>query len=1089
MQRLLFYAEHSINDMRIGRLRTLFAVLCISAGVAAVVSLQTLGAMMLEKLTTNLQELNRGDINIIPPIPGVERQGDAEPARLAGLIEPAGGGAFVFTDRGIREMERWIKSRDPEAVVSYRHQFARSPLANAGLSKVGSDETEPVISLTIEVTDENGEPVYPIYGEIRTVDGKLLSDVMKDPTDIVVSDNAAAEHDLKVGDQVNLGGAGDTLFTIRGIIPIEAEALTDNFLTTIFGFYYVDLDAISLYTDYDPALVTEQGNGNRYAGQIYVKLSDTNPDQVRLFAQQLQARYPFVNARTTADLRDRNSQIANALNNLMLIMGLVSLLIGGVGIINTMLVVVARRTVEIAVLKTIGMQARQITILFLIESVFMGIIGGLIGIPFGLFAAWALRDFAGEIWGVELDWLLSTGAVIRGFLLGVIITTIFGFMPTLIAGQIRPGNVLRPNDTQLPSTGIWQSLLALTVIFVTLGLISWTILGDGISPDIDSRWSVLSIGAVFALSLGMAGAAIAAGRPFLKRSPRDLSAVGLGTRYVLLAIGTLVQTALQGILFFAFGIIVVAIATTHLTVETALGALGVGIAIGLILSLRSLRKHPSIALTMGAALVGFIGMGVLGGSIGMILSLPIYQIVYHASPDTWKTIVDLSMNIALVELALIGVALLFAVLWLLIELASRFPSMGLPDVKVSLRALSSNRWRVSSTLLGFIVGVLALSLVTMLAIAVQRLFEISLEDTLGGNVFVASGFTSAETQAELEEILQTTEGVHSYTIVSNYITNFVEVRKADGRVLSRQDLIRVIETNVGGNLEEMDRMTNFLDLTLGQMDGRSVTSTLPDKDFNGGNRQLNADDAGQRVVAVTGNQAVQAAGIEAGDILVMEFPSSGEILKFRVVGVSDERLGDIEAAAGSPIYAPIDSFSLTRPNAIGAVVDIDESQIGTLRRRLSVEVEYTFVIEAKRLSELAQRLIDQFTLLPFLVSILTLITGGVVIANSVALSTMERRREIGIMKSLGVQRERVLSMLLIENGLMGLLGGIIGVGASVLLLIQIWAWIFEGDLTDAIPIGTALGLMALCVAISVIAALLTAWGASGEKPLNVLRYE
>ncbi|MBZ0316989.1 MAG: FtsX-like permease family protein [Anaerolineae bacterium] len=1089
MQRLLFYTEHSLNDLRIGRLRTLFAVLCIAAGVAVVVSLQTLGDMMMEKLTTNLQELNRGDINIIPPMPGVERQGDTEPAKNAGLIEPAGAGAFVFTDKGIREIERWIKEHDPDAVVSYRHQFARSPLANAGLSKEGQDETEPVIGLVIEVKDAQGNPVYPIYGEIRTEDGKLLSDVMREPTDIVVSDNAADEHDLKIGDQVNLGGAGDTLFTIRGIVPIEAEALTDNFVTTIFGFYYVDLSAVPLYTDYDPGLVTDEGDGNRYAGQLYVRLSDTDPEQVRQFAQQLQNRYPFVNARTTADLRDRNSQIATALKNLMLIMGLVSLLIGGVGIINTMLVVVARRTVEIAVLKTIGLQARQVTLLFMIESVMMGILGGVVGVPFGLFAAWALRGFAGQVWGTELDWMFSSGAVIRGFLLGIIITTIFGFLPTLIAGQVRPGNVLRPNDTQLPSTGIWQSLLVMTVIFVTLGLIAWTILGNGISPDPDSHWSIVSVGAVLALSLGMGGAAVATGRPFLKRRPQELGTMGRLGRYLLLTMGTLFQTGLQGVLFFAIGIILIALVATHLTVPTVLGALIVGVLIGLLLSLHGLRTQPSLAMTMGGGLVGFVALAAVGGAIGAAMGWPAYEWLHKSNPDTWQTIVDVSMNIALVEAALILVALLFAVLWLLVELTSRFPSMGLPDVKVSLRALSSNRWRVSSTLLGFIIGVLALSLVTMLAIAVKRLFEISLEDTLGGNVFVATGFTSEETQNKLVNVLETTDGVHSYTLVTNYITDFVELRKADGRVMKRTDLIAVIGRSAGGDLKRTQHLTNFFDLTVGQMDGRSVTSTLPDKNFDEGNRQLNAGDVGERVVVITGNEAVLAAGIEAGDILVLEFPSSGEILKFRVVGVSDERLGDIQSAAGSPIYAPIDAFSQTRPNAIGAVVDIDESQIGRLRRRLSTEVDYTFVIEAKRLSELAQRLIDQFTLLPFLVSILTLITGGVVIANSVALSTMERRREIGIMKSLGVQRERVLSMLLIENGLMGFLGGLIGVGASVLLLIQIWAWIFEGDLTDAIPIGTALGLMALCIGISVVAAMLTAWGASGEKPLNVLRYE
>jgi putative ABC transport system permease protein len=120
-----------------------------------------------------------------------------------------------------------------------------------------------------------------------------------------------------------------------------------------------------------------------------------------------------------------------------------------------------------------------------------------------------------------------------------------------------------------------------------------------------------------------------------------------------------------------------------------------------------------------------------------------------------------------------------------------------------------------------------------------------------------------------------------------------------------------------------------------------------------------------------------------------------------------------------------------------------------------------------------------------MVALLGLVVGGVVIANSVALTTMERRREIAVMKSVGLQRERVLGMLLLENGILGFIGGLLGVGISLLALIILLA--VGGGLV--IPYGTALLLMLLCVLVALIAAGTTAWGASGEKPLNVLRYE
>ncbi len=119
--------------------------------------------------------------------------------------------------------------------------------------------------------------------------------------------------------------------------------------------------------------------------------------------------------------------------------------------------------------------------------------------------------------------------------------------------------------------------------------------------------------------------------------------------------------------------------------------------------------------------------------------------------------------------------------------------------------------------------------------------------------------------------------------------------------------------------------------------------------------------------------------------------------------------------------------------------------------------------DTRFLNDLINRIIDQFTSFPILVAALALFTGGVVIANSVALSTLERRREIGIMKAVGLQRERVLGMLLLENGLMGLVGGLIGVGISFIALVLMLAQMFAGELGDAIPYSTAFTLMGLCI--------------------------
>lgn len=1077
IERLGFYISHSWNDLRIGGKRTVFALLCIAAGVAAVVSLQMLGAMINHSLTNNLQELNRGDILLLPPGPGPERQssGDISPSHRQ-YIKSAGGTATVFTDTGIRAIEAALERYDPEAEVYYRYLSPDDPLAGT-LIETG-DGTRFIFSMFLDL--EN----YPLYGELQTIDGHSIQDVIKEPTDIILSDNAAEDNGYQVGDQIKFNGS-DAQFTVRGIVDRETEAFTDNFfLVTVFGFYYVDLDAIPLFDSLDE-------ENNRYAAEVFIKLSDAKTDSIERISRNLNLQFPFATVRTTNDLRDRNSQVTGAINDLVLLMGVVSLLIGGIGIINTMLSIVARRTTEIAVLKTLGLKACQVTILFLIEAIFLGIIGSIIGCFIGTGLA-ALFQQYGDFFGARLHWTFSSDAIMRGFILGIVMAGVFGFLPTLIAGQVRPGNVLRPSNIRLPKAGIMQTLLALSVIFVALGIIVWTILDDNLSPDASEVSSISSLALLIAFASGIGGAAIMPGREFLNQAPHSIQRSNLWLRWIILCLGLIVQTIFQGILFFAMGIILIALTQGKLTTTSTIIAVVVAAILGLLISLRAFFYRRTIFLSLGSIIIGFILAFIVGGSIGIGIGIPLYLVLDDLSPATWKFITDISTNIALVETTFVLIMLLVAVLWFLITLTARTPALGIPDVKISLRALVTNRNRVSATLLALVIGVLTLSLITMFATSLKRFFEINLEENLGGNVIVGVNLAGSDwqnIQRDLENVLSTTDGINDYNIIANYQVDFVAIEKPDGTRLKRNQLISQMQENLGSH----EDLEDFLDLTLGQIDGRYVNRTLPEKEFAGENRQLTSDDSGRPVVVVAGNRSVVAAGIEAGDFLIVNFPAAIDNqpsqIRFEIVGVSDESLGDISTDVGSPIYAPIDSFGGIRPNFIGGVVDIENDKISAFRRRILDEVENTFVIETRFLNQIVTKLINQFTSLPILVAILNLITGGAVIANSVALSTMERRREIGVMKSLGVQRERVLGMLLLENGLMGFLGGIIGVGASLLLLIFLWSLLFEGDLKGTLPVGTALILMIVCVGISLIAAILTAWGASGEKPLAVLRNE
>jgi cell division protein FtsX len=233
-----------------------------------------------------------------------------------------------------------------------------------------------------------------------------------------------------------------------------------------------------------------------------------------------------------------------------------------------------------------------------------------------------------------------------------------------------------------------------------------------------------------------------------------------------------------------------------------------------------------------------------------------------------------------------------------------------------------------------------------------------------------------------------------------------------------------------------------------------------------------------------------------GDRLTFSFPAgrnplggqaatTGDTTTFEVVGAVQG--SNINTGFTSPNYALASAFPADHPpTSITVGVDIPEEQVPELRRQLA-GVMGAFVLETAFINRLLTSLLGTFTAFPTMVAALGLIVGGVVIANSVALTTLERRREIAVMKSVGLQRERVLFMILLENAVMGLIGGLIGVGIGLVMLSTLVAAMNVPG--SALPIGAALLLMLLCVVVALIAAMTTAWGASGEKPLNVLRYE
>lgn len=134
----------------------------------------------------------------------------------------------------------------------------------------------------------------------------------------------------------------------------------------------------------------------------------------------------------------RNKQeLANSTNNLLIWIALISLLVGGIGVMNIMLVSVTERTSEIGLKKALGARNNRILIQFLTEAVVLTGMGGVIGVITGIILAAVISHVAGTPMAISVPWIFISVFV------SMVIGVVFGLLPSVRASKLNPIDALR----------------------------------------------------------------------------------------------------------------------------------------------------------------------------------------------------------------------------------------------------------------------------------------------------------------------------------------------------------------------------------------------------------------------------------------------------------------------------------------------------------------------------------------------------------------------------------------------------------------------------------------------------------------------
>jgi putative ABC transport system permease protein len=238
--------------------------------------------------------------------------------------------------------------------------------------------------------------------------------------------------------------------------------------------------------------------------------------------------------------------------------------------------------------------------------------------------------------------------------------------------------------------------------------------------------------------------------------------------------------------------------------------------------------------------------------------------------------------------------------------------------------------------------------------------------------------------------------------------------------------------------------------------------------------------------AIVGPGVAEALSLSVGRSVEVEGRS------FRVVAVLAEPEGIQLLPPTNAVILPESAFrdrSYTR-----VVVRADSgAEAGAVAERVRDALNARNpTVEVVELSTVVARIDDFLGLLSaFLLAVgsIALLVAGVSILNVMLMSVRERRREIGVLRAVGVQRDTVLRLILVEAGLLGGVGGLVGVALAVLATAGLWALVPEVTAEAVLVPANARHLLVAFgfgLAVSVVSGLYPAWEAARRPPVDAL---
>jgi putative ABC transport system permease protein len=468
-------AKIAAREMHSSRGKFFFVILSVAIGVAALTGVRGFSSSFRSTLLDRARSIMAADLS-------ARMTQQPTPAEQKGVDEIAASGVEMTSVTELLSMASSAKTLDP-------------------------------LLVSMKAVDPSK---YPFYGDVELAPAGSLKNVLS-PDTVAVADDLLVRLNLKVGDELKIG---TKLFRIDSVVVNEPDRLSSNFAAGPRVLISREgLDASGL-------LAPGSHAGQRYLFKVQKPRSGA-PISDKAVADLKERLEKLLPEAQIIDYRETNPALTQGLDratSLLSLMSLVALVLGAIGVAMAMRAHLQQRLDTIAIMKSLGARSGQIIKIYLLQTLFLGAAGGVLGVALGVGVQLSFPYLLAKLIHVDTEIHVQPTTVITGLAVGILTTLLFTLPPLLDIRGVRPILILRRavEDTDDPFVaGIWRKITknlaqigAAVLILAGLAAIATTLSDSVVVGQVFS----LGLVGVLGVLLGASAAVLAGLRFFLSKT-------------------------------------------------------------------------------------------------------------------------------------------------------------------------------------------------------------------------------------------------------------------------------------------------------------------------------------------------------------------------------------------------------------------------------------------------------------------------------------------------------------------------------------------------------------------------------------------